>query len=141
MGALFLGLLCKRTSILFISFSSSFKIQSCNILASCVNDGGHLGVSVCHLLKDDSRIFHPVLLKVLSACIPWWAGRKKGDFTVFHLWFCSLLPIKSQFGLMILPLIFSHLFIHSTTLPFNKYLSFVHQVPGAILGFGDKTVN
>lgn len=70
-------------------------------------------------------------------------GRKeKGGFhSISLVWFCSLLPTKSQFGLMILPLIFSHLFIHSTTLPFNKYLSFVHQVPGAILGFGDKTVN
>ena len=125
---------------MFISFSSYFRIQSCNILASHVNDGGHLSVSVCLLLKDDSRTFHLILLKVMCGCIPWWAGRKKGDFTVFHLWF-SLLPTKSQFGLMILLLIFTHLFIHSITLPFNKYLSFVHQVPGAILSFGDTTVN
>ena len=84
LGALFSGLLCKTTFILFISFSY-FRIQSCNILANRVNDGGHLGVSVCLLLKDNSRIFHLILLKVMSACIPWWAGRKKGDFTVFHL--------------------------------------------------------
>ena len=83
LGALFSGL-CKTTFILFISFSY-FRIQSCNILASRVNDGGHLGVSVCLLLKDNSRIFHLILLKVMSACIPRWAGRKKGDFTVFHL--------------------------------------------------------
>lgn len=42
---------------------------------------------------------------------------------------------------MILFLIFTHLFIHSASLPFNKYLTFVHQVPGAILGFGSRTVN
>ena len=72
----------------------------------------HLGVSVCLLLKDNVRTC-PLFL---SGCIRWWAGRGKGNFTLFPSWFCSPLPTKHQFGLMILFHVFTHLFVQSVSL-------------------------
>ena len=106
-----------------------------------MDDSGHLGVSICLLWKDDARTFHLILLKVISDCIPWW---QEGKRVISHYFTCG-------FALPFLPRVSLAWWFSSLYLPicsfiqpvclFNKYLTFVHQVPGAILGFGSRTVN
>lgn len=81
-----------------------------------MNDGGHLSVSVCLLLKDDSRTFHLILLKVMSGCIPWWAGRKRGFHSISLVVLFSLSYQESVWPDDSPPDIYSfvHSFNHST---------------------------